>query len=141
VLEAHNRVRAEHCAPALEWSEELSSVAQAWAEELRADGCAFAHSPSTRYGENLFFTAPSSPESGARAVESWASERSSYSFARPGFSMTTGHFTQVVWRGSRELGCASVQCNDGDLWVCNYLPAGNVDGGYEANVAPRSCRR
>jgi uncharacterized protein YkwD len=139
VLEAHNRVRAEHCAPPLAWSAELASVAQAWADQLRDQGCAFGHSRS-RYGENLYFAAPSDQVSGARAVESWASERAAYSFARPGFSMQTGHFTQVVWRATRELGCGTAQCNGGDLWVCNYAPAGNVRTLYEANVQPTSCR-
>jgi uncharacterized protein YkwD len=140
VLDAHNRYRADHCAPPLEWSSVLAAAAQGWADELRDQGCAFAHSRSTRFGENLFFAAPSSAESGARAVETWYSERGSYDFARPGFSMQTGHFSQVVWRGTRELGCGAAQCNGGDLWVCNYLPAGNVRGQYEANVSPTSCR-
>lgn len=140
VLEAHNRARAEHCAPPLEWSHQLAAVAQAWADELRDQGCAFGHSRS-RYGENLFFAAPSDPASGRRAVESWISERAAYRFARPGFSMQTGHFTQVAWRATRELGCGTARCNGGDLWVCNYAPAGNVQTQYEANVMPTTCRR
>ena len=42
-----------------------------------------------------------------------------------------GHFTQVVWAGTQEVGCASVMCPSGTVlglptWylVCNYRPAG-----------------
>jgi hypothetical protein len=56
-----------------------------------------------------------------------------------------GHFSQVVWKGTTTVGCASQFCASGDgsiftgdysgwFTVCNYGPAGNVGGGYAANV-------
>jgi hypothetical protein len=43
-----------------------------------------------------------------------------------------GHYTQVVWRKTRELGCGYATCKrDGflvEFWACNYSPAGNVRG-------------
>lgn len=33
-----------------------------------------------------------------------------YTWTQPGFSPATGHFTQVVWRGSSMLGCAAQVC-------------------------------
>jgi hypothetical protein len=44
-----------------------------------------------------------------------------------------GHYTQVVWRTSTELGCGVASCKtqDGwnqDIWICNYGPAGNIGG-------------
>lgn len=140
ILEAHNQARAEHCAEPLRWSSELASTARSWANRLAQANCSFRHSESTQYGENLYFAAPTTPSTATEAVASWVGERSRYDFGSPGFSGRTGHFTQVVWRGSRELGCASAQCNGGDLWVCNYDPPGNVRGQYRENVRPRSCR-
>ena len=140
IVEAHNRYRAQHCADPLRWSAELASVAQAWADQLRDRGCAFGHSQSSEYGENLFFAAPSSPTSGVAAVDTWYAEHQRYRFSSPGFSMRTGHFTQVVWRGTRELGCGTAQCNGGDIWVCNYSPPGNMIDAYRQNVLPTSCR-
>lgn len=50
----------------------------------------------------------------------------------------TGHFTQVVWKGTKQLGCATVPCSSGTaapyFTVCNYLPRGNVGSQYLANV-------
>lgn len=137
-LQAHNLARAEHCAPLLEWSPALASAAAAWADTLVARGCQFEHSQSP-YGENLFMgtAGRSSPSD---VVTAWVSERSQYDFRNGGFSMQTGHFTQVVWASTRRLGCAVRTCGEMDLWVCNYDSPGNVQGGYPQNVQPTSCR-
>lgn len=43
-----------------------------------------------------------------------------------------GHFTQLVWAASQEVGCASVQCpNDGTYLLCEYSPQGNI---YDGNA-------
>lgn len=139
VLDAHNRARAEHCAPPLTWSEELAGVARAWAEELSSRGCPLEHSRGD-HGENLYMgTAGLRDPAGVVGV--WVEERDGYDFARGGFSMETGHFTQVAWVGTRRVGCATVDCGTMGLWVCNYDPPGNVRGGYRENVLPTSCSR
>ncbi|MCB9559812.1 MAG: hypothetical protein H6708_05335 [Kofleriaceae bacterium] len=138
MLAEHNRYRAAHCAPALTWSDKLAGVAQAWADHLRDDGCAFEHS-RTRYGENLAAgTTGALPP--ADVVAMWYRERDAYDFARGGFSGKTGHFTQVVWAETTAVGCGMSQCDGLDVWVCNYDPPGNVDGGYRDNVKPTSCK-
>lgn len=137
VLDAHNQARAEHCAPPLEWSAELEAAASAWADELVARGCTLEHSQGS-LGENLY-AATAGATTPADAVEAWVRERDAYDFDRGGFSMQTGHFTQVAWKGTSRLGCATLECNGLDLWVCNYDPAGNVQGGYQANVSPQGC--
>ena len=48
----------------------------------------------------------------------------------------TGHFTQVVWKASREMGVGKSKGADGRVFVvANYLPAGNMMGDYRANVS------
>ncbi len=137
MLRAHNEYRARHCAPPLSWSKELAEVAQGWADTLKFNRCAFEHSTS-RYGENLAFFMPST--TGDRAVRGWYDEVSEYDFGRPRFGMNTGHFTQVVWRETRRLGCGLAECNGGQIWVCNYDPPGNVQSMFAANVLPTGCR-
>ncbi|HVK72612.1 MAG TPA: CAP domain-containing protein [Kofleriaceae bacterium] len=137
-LDAHNRVRAAHCAPPLTWSPELAKVAQAWADQLRNAGCAFEHS-RTRYGENLA-GGTSGALSPASVTEMWYREVGSYDFKRGGFSMDTGHFTQVVWRDTRSLGCGKTTCRGMDIYVCNYDPPGNVQGQYRDQVQPTGCK-
>lgn len=134
LLAEHNAARARHCAPPLTWSPRLAAVAQGWADHLRADHCAFEHSAGP-YGENLAAGTDGALDAAA-VVAMWVDERSAFDFRRGGFSMDTGHFTQVVWRDTRELGCGTARCAGLVLWVCNYDPPGNVDGGYRANVRP-----
>lgn len=137
-LAAHDRARAEHCAPPLAWSDELAATADAWAAELQSRGCPLEHS-TNGLGENLFMATAGS-RTPTEAVQVWVDERDLYDFDAGGFDMRTGHFTQVVWRETQRVGCATWVCNGMDLWVCNYDPPGNVRGGYTANVLPTSCR-
>ena len=64
-----------------------------------------------------------------------------YDFSRPGFDLKTGHFTQVVWKDTRQLGCGVAMCDGGEIWVCNYSPPGNFVRSFRQNVLPASCRR
>ncbi|MEM7059768.1 MAG: CAP domain-containing protein [Pseudomonadota bacterium] len=134
VLALHNRLRAQHCVPALAWSDRLAQTAQAW-----ADRCVFEHS-NGNLGENLASgTAGAfSPES---HVQSWYDEISSYDFAtgqsRDG--QAVGHFTQVIWAETTQVGCGWARCGGEEMLVCNYAPAGNFIG-QEAQNVPQQCR-
>lgn len=136
LVEAHNRLRRKHCAPALRWSTKVAASAQRWADHLRGR-CALEHSRGS-YGENLAAGTQGTltPEA---IVEMWYREVKEYSFKRGGFSMKTGHFTQVVWKDTAELGCGHTQCGGLDVWVCQYDRPGNVEGEYQRNVLPESC--
>ena len=51
-----------------------------------------------------------------------------------GFIMT-GHFSQVVWKASEELGIGKAADDKGRVYVvANYRPAGNYIGNFAANV-------
>lgn len=132
-LDAHNAVRAapEPAAdppiPALEHHGGLAGIAQAWAE-----GCAFEHS-GNGYGENLaFFSGDESTPN--TVVDAWAAEVTDFDYAANSCAegKQCGHYTQIVWRTTTQVGCGVAQCNlegfDGYLWVCNYNPAGNIVG-------------
>lgn len=139
IVAAHNRVRAKHCAPPLAWSPKVAASAQAWANTIRDRGCALGHSGSDKYGENL--AAGTSGMLDANAVVGmWYDELKKFNFRSGGFSMKTGHFTQVVWRGTRAVGCGMSQCNGLDVWICQYDPPGNVEGQYRENVRPVGCK-
>jgi hypothetical protein len=55
--------------------------------------------------------------------------------------MQTGHFTQVVWRGSTNLGVGIAFGNNGRtaVVVANYSPPGNYLGQFPANVLAFAC--
>jgi pathogenesis-related protein 1 len=135
---AHNKARAKHCADRLTWSAKLADYAQKWADSLRYKGCVFGHSGGP-YGENLAAGTAGvlDPEA---TVAMWYDEIKLYKFPDGGFSMQTGHFTQLVWRDTKHVGCGHTQCNGNDIWVCEYDPPGNYDGEYRANVLPLGCR-
>lgn len=96
------------------------------------------------YGENLFKSFGGSVDPGtimANAIDNFYSEIQFYDWNNPVFSMKTGHFTQVVWKSSIEIGVGIATYSD-DRYkhrtvVCiSYRPAGNVEGQFEQNVLP-----
>ncbi|KAL3235048.1 Uncharacterized protein RNJ44_02836 [Nakaseomyces bracarensis] len=132
MLNEHNVKRALHQdTNALTWSDELAAYAQNYADNYDCSGN-LVHSGGP-YGENLAlgYTAVGS-------VDAWYDEISQYDYANPGFSEATGHFTQVVWKGSTQVGCGIKTCGGvwGDYVICSYNPAGNVIGSFPENVAP-----
>lgn len=138
VLAKHNEYRARHQAPDLQYSSRLESGALSWAKRLAATG-KFEHSGGSE-GENLHFffssEAVSADELAEQAVSHWYNELKKYNYKRPGFSGTTGHFTQVVWKSSTSLGCGAAKSKDQSYFiVCRYDPAGNVLGNFPENVA------
>ena len=58
-----------------------------------------------------------------------------YNFNNPGWSSGTGHFTQIVWKKSLELGIGGVRKGRCTFVVARYKPAGNVRNGFRDNVA------
>ncbi len=137
ITAAHNAVRASvmpaanPAIPALTWSSTVAAAAQTW-----ASGCSFAHGGVGSYGQNIY--AGSGDTAPADVVAAWAAESTSYDYATNSCASgaTCGHYTQVVWRDSTQLGCGVATCTTGSpfgsgswqLWVCDYAPAGNVDG-------------
>ena len=137
ITAAHNRWRSQVGVPDLQWSDKLKDVAQHWADTLKKDGCEFYHSHNG-YGENLFIASPLSWSDGRSEIQditpqevtdSWGDEIKEYHYADNSCSGVCGHYTQVVWKDTREMGCARAVCDDNaQIWVCSYSPAGNLVG-------------
>ncbi|GAA5916645.1 hypothetical protein JCM6882_001569 [Rhodosporidiobolus microsporus] len=112
-LTAHNDFRATHHADPLVWNETLADAASRW-----IDVCKWEHSEGSLlpsgYGENLFGVAPVKEDAqpdAAGGIKGWNDEVNMYTFDPPtGFTKETGHFTQVVWKGTQQLGCAMRPC-------------------------------
>ena len=135
LLDRHNVLRERHDAPSLKWSGEIQQWAQEWAEKIAGEDRMYHRQPN-KYGENIYWISGGKPE-GASIVDAWYNEIKDYRFKRPGFSSQTGHFTQVVWKGSAELGCGAARSRRGGLYVvCNYSPPGNYLGRFPENVLP-----
>nr|XP_021327299.1 ancylostoma secreted protein isoform X1 [Danio rerio] len=137
-LQVHNAYRKQHGAPPLTFNKNLCRSAQQWAEHLLSTKT-LAHS-NKGYGENLYYAWSSANKklTGNEAVDSWYGEIKDYNFSRPGFSSKTGHFTQVVWKDTKELGVGLATDGNTIFVVGQYLPAGNIAnaGYFEKNVLP-----
>ncbi len=69
------------------------------------------------------------------ATTLWYNEYKKYNFSWPGFSSGTGHFTQVVWKGSSRLGMGVARASSGYYYVVgNYDPPGNYADQFRRNV-------
>jgi uncharacterized protein YkwD len=141
-----NQYRAEHGAPPVRLDPELVEYAKSRAAVVSTeDYLNYGHAGLQEgLGENLSWQASSAqnPGSATGATGNWYGEIKDYDFAQPapGDSSKTGHFTQLVWKGSTKIGVGRV-CGQGSKWyetyiAVNFSPAGNMAGGYQANVSP-----
>ena len=141
ILVNHNYHRKRHQVGDLTRNSELEVIAQTYSEKLASTGN-FAHS-GNKYkgnplGENLYKSWGSYQVSvtGKEASNSWYEEVKDYDFNNPGFTSGTGHFTQLVWKNSKQLGCGASCQNNAIVVTCNYYPAGNYLGEFDYNVFP-----
>lgn len=143
MLDAHNSHRYNHSAPELSWSDELAGIAKKIGHT-----CNYNHSMDVDgggYGQNIGAGAP--PEDGPAMITNlmyngeiglypgYGSEPSMENFER------WGHFSQLVWKGTRQVGCATIHCPDGlantgqhvspYFLVCNFKPSGESRRSYQ----------
>jgi len=133
-LKAHNEYRAKHKAAPLVLNKELCKIAQARANHNAAQG-KMQHGDSG-YGENIYFN--SQQIDGKKAVDGWYSEIKDYNWNKLEGQKGTGHFTQVIWKGSREVGIAKATSPPPKSYtfvVANYNPPGNFIGKYPDNIS------
>jgi len=134
LVSLHNKVRANVGVGPVTWSKTLAIYAQEWANHLASTSCSLQHRPSSgkwkrEYGENLFM-GTAGYFGVADAVKSWESEKKYYRGQTLDHSnwYDSGHYTQMVWKGSQQIGCAKAECNGNLIIVCNYDPPGNILG-------------
>ena len=135
-IEEHNRYRQEHHVPILKENEELNKIAQQYANYL-VQNRRFEHSDNTYQGEPIgesFYVGKEiSPE---RMVSNWYNENKDYDYDNPDVtSKRTAHFTQMVWKETREVGFGIARNDKGWYYVvANYYPIGNQVDQYSRNV-------
>ena len=135
ILEQHNRERARFGLARLSWSGKLAREAQVWADEL-ARSNTMRHSTRAQRGgagENLW-AGSAGYYSPAQMIDGFLQERRMFRAGNfPDVSTTgqwsdVGHYTQIIWPQTREVGCAIARGQGNDFLVCRYMPAGNVYG-------------
>jgi pathogenesis-related protein 1 len=122
-LGSHNNARAVDGVPPLIWDQSLEASSLVWSKHLATKVKTLQHSFSGP-GENLY----SGPNDDcSRAIKLWVDEKSLFGrndlIDKVKFHFY-GHYTQVVWKNSKRVGCASFQ----GYVTCHYDPPGNVLG-------------
>ncbi|KAL3318466.1 hypothetical protein Ciccas_002878 [Cichlidogyrus casuarinus] len=124
--------------PDLVWDSTLETSAQ-----LLADSCIFGHDSYsaratkqfTYVGQNIagipFLFA---------SVGAWFNEHSIYNYTSNSCRGICGHYTQIAWANTTNLGCGYKYCHSsnfpyGFYVVCNYGPAGNFNNQKPYEVA------
>lgn len=142
-LAKHNEFRQVHGVPAMTLDRQMCDEAKQYAQTLLNMG-SLMHSPSSErsgQGENLAMgCSTSAAQPIEEAVTNWYNEvcDPGYDFASATFSGGTGHFTQVVWKGSENLGIGRAEGQKDEMrcayTVARYKPAGNMIGQFAENV-------
>eukprot|EP01062_Namystynia_karyoxenos_P044701 TRINITY_DN3297_c1_g1_i1.p1 TRINITY_DN3297_c1_g1~~TRINITY_DN3297_c1_g1_i1.p1 ORF type:complete len:936 (+),score=181.71 TRINITY_DN3297_c1_g1_i1:95-2809(+) len=157
VVDRHNFVRAYHGACPLTWSDAIEqqvidSQLATWMQ------CQMSHTSNAArqgkaghsfLGENLAWASSQQCANnfgvGLKTM-AWYLEEYDYDYNNPGNAKPgggqIGHFTQVVWKETTEIGCMLYQCtgqsNKEVLFACQYGVGGNMGGGYQNNVLGRA---
>ncbi|NXL02634.1 CRVP protein, partial [Mesembrinibis cayennensis] len=135
IVDKHNALRRQVKPTAsnmmkMKWCPPAAQNAQKWANQ-----CTFSHSPANmrvtdvQCGENLFMS--SAPFSWSDLIQVWYDEQKNFVYgtgAKPPGAVI-GHYTQVVWYNSNQIGCAVAFCPNSKykyFYVCQYCPMGNI---------------
>ncbi|KAF2154589.1 PR-1-like protein [Myriangium duriaei CBS 260.36] len=142
----HNYHRANHSAPDIAWSQSLADTAMKIAKT-----CVYQHSMDVdggNYGQNIA-AGVDAGHIGETISDLFyngeVTKFTQYGVASPdmGSFEGWGHFSQIVWKASTQVGCATYDCgsslqnfqaNNGFFTVCNYRTAGNFGGEYAENI-------
>jgi uncharacterized protein YkwD len=138
ILALHNAERTRIGQAALVWDGKLARDAQIYAQTL-ADKDIFEHADQPNgddaQGENLWM--------GSKAAFGWedmvgmwqAEGKNAKSGIFPNVAITgdwsdVGHYTQIIWPDTKQLGCGIAFNRTDEYLVCRYYPAGNVMGQF-----------
>ncbi|CDS39559.1 GLIPR1 protein 1 [Echinococcus multilocularis] len=120
------------------YSKELENLAVEWVARCKFEHPNWKEYPAYRgIGQNLALSGGSRRNLVAQAT-GWWNEVAYYTYANNtcASGKVCGHYTQLVWASSGELGCAVQRCDDIKpdwpkpifLMACQYKPPGNYAG-------------
>lgn len=145
-LKIHNDARKEVGTNPLVWSEKLEKQALFYAKILaRKDEKRRMQHSQTKDGENLTYSYAYEKLKGkitpiysktplSDASAGWYEEKKDYKYSktkRIRVGPPIGHYTQMVWKDTKEVGISYAISKKGSVYVvARYYPPGNYQGEY-----------
>uniref|UniRef100_A0A0L8H9P6 SCP domain-containing protein n=2 Tax=Octopus bimaculoides TaxID=37653 RepID=A0A0L8H9P6_OCTBM len=132
IIALHNVIRVKVQPPScnmfrMHWDYELAYLAQKWSDNcvLKNDEILNRSIPlKYNVGQNI----AAKFSKWYDVIRYWRSEGKDFKYGRK-HSKNTAQYTQLVWATSILIGCGASLCsNIGTFYVCNYAPAGNING-------------
>ncbi|XP_036624234.1 cysteine-rich venom protein-like [Trichosurus vulpecula] len=135
ILEHHNNIRRSVIPAAsnmlkMEWSSEVASNAQMWANECKMKNSGFSVRAinDTECGENIFGS--SFPASWDDVILGWKLQKRNFIYGLGGINENHNFLTyiQMVWYRTYKIGCGFSQCPNNKykyIYVCQYYPGRN----------------
>ena len=143
LVNQHNTLRTKHRVGKLTKLKDIATMALATAKNcaklktLKHSSDSYSGQP---VGQNLYVSTwgPTAKD----ILQGWYYEEEpnyNYNTGKSKNGGVIGHFTQVVWKNTKQIGCAyatgTYLAYSNSYYVCcNYFPAGNYYGQYTQNV-------
>ena len=137
MLEKHSFLREKHgCKKnSLKLNKELCKKAQEYILKLIDKNQKFPYSGLYKddiLGENVLISnSKLDPED---VCHKWYEEKENYNYDSNKFQKGKGHFTQLVWKKTNEVGFGFVGDNNKYYYVALYYPKGNILNEFKENV-------
>ncbi|XP_076820681.1 uncharacterized protein LOC143465995 [Clavelina lepadiformis] len=162
-LNSHNYYRCLHGAQPLSYDNQLARTAQAYANRLARDGSRgitsmnpsrIGYARPRGVGENLASNRQEGKKYDVKeAVADWYAEGLMYDYDAQAHSYNTAHFSQVIWKDTKSVGCGIEKVGHKIYVVAHYRSSGNSPGHFlqevprpsadvcQANCGLGSCQR
>ena len=116
-------------------NKDLCKIAKDYAEKILQSNSvtySFGKYKGNDMGENIF-TCQGTEATGEMATNDWYNEAKIHDFKKD-WQKDTGHFTQMVWKDTKEVGFGVANKGNTYFVVANYYPPGNFLGQYNKNI-------
>ena len=137
MLKLHNELRQNYNLPLLTKNEELNDMASKYAESLVKNNGKFINTSNIYngqfVGENVIISESKKAEDVFNVI---TKEKNLYNYEENKFSKKAGHFTQMIWKETTDVGIGFMQDKENNKYysVILYYPTGNCLGQFKKNV-------
>ena len=133
-LEIHNQKRDLHDSPHLEINEQLCDLAKKCAVKLSKNENNINYIYKDVFlGQNIYIYRGENFRIG-NIINEWYKEIYNYRENLNKFQKNTSHFTQMIWKETKEIGFGLKEKGDTFYIVVFYYPPGNTFGEFKNNI-------